>query len=188
MKPRDLKPEERALWRKVAKTAKPLDASRLAALHSNKPAPTLDKSRGKTPVVASRTATPLDVPTGPKKTPAKPPAPENRGHERRLRRGQIEIEARIDLHGMRQVEARAALGRFLNTSKARGLKTVLVITGKGARLSGRARGLGEAEPGVLRRVFLDWLSEPDLRPLVTGYAPSNRRHGGDGAFYVTLKS
>lgn len=182
--PRDLKPEERALWRKVARTARPLDPSRLAALQADtKKTPRPDKARGKTHVSVSSKPTIL---TPPAMTKAKPP-PADRSNERRLRRGRVEIEARIDLHGMRLAEARAALGRFLHSAKARGLRTVLVITGKGLRLSSRQRGEGEAEPGAIRRAFPAWLAEGELRHLVSGYAPSHARHGGTGAFYVTLR-
>lgn len=182
-RPRELKPDERALWRKVARTAKPLDPSRLAALNADKTWPVPEKARGKTPVAASSKPTPLIPPASGK---TKPP-PADRSNERRLRRGRVEIEARLDLHGMRLAEARAALGRFLHSGKARGLRTVLVITGKGLRLSSRARGEGEAEPGAIRRAFPDWLAEGDLRHLVSGYAPAHARHGGTGAFYVTLR-
>ncbi len=190
MKHRDLKPDERAIWRKVARTARPMDPSRLASLTEPKNGVAKpDKARGKTPIVASRKANLLGPVHGNlhKQAVEKPP-PENRIHERRVRRGQIEIEARIDLHGMRQVEAHSALKAFIASTSARGLKTVLVITGKGIRHSSRDREPGQSEPGVLRRVFTDWLREPDIRPMVSGYAAANRRHGGDGAFYVTLRS
>jgi len=200
MKHRDLKPDERAIWRKVARTARPMDPSRLASLTEPKHGVAKpDRARGKTPIVASRKATPLgpahsslhkqyaDKPNPENRVPENR-GPENRKHERRVRRGQIEIEARIDLHGMRQVEAHMAFKSFIRSTSGRGLKTVLVITGKGIRHSSRAREPGQSEPGVLRRVFTDWLSEPDIRPLVSGYASANRRHGGDGAFYVTLRS
>ena len=58
----------------------------------------------------------------------------------------------------------------------RGHQCVLVITGKG-------RG-GE---GVLRAQLPRWLSQPDLRPLVSRLAPAHARHGGSGAFYVFLR-
>ncbi|MCW5724338.1 MAG: Smr/MutS family protein [Maricaulaceae bacterium] len=116
------------------------------------------------------------------------PAPADRSAERKLRRGNIEIEARADLHGLTQDQARAALGRFLHSAKARGLRSVLVITGKGGRPADRARDVFESEPGILRRRLPQWLAEPDLRAIVSGYSPAHRRHGGEGAFYVLLKA
>ncbi|WP_199741589.1 Smr/MutS family protein, partial [Streptomyces xinghaiensis] len=52
---------------------------------------------------------------------------------KKLGRGRIEIDGRIDLHGMTQAEARSALHRYLHARWSRGDRTVLVITGKGAR-------------------------------------------------------
>ena len=56
----------------------------------------------------------------------------NRQTARQLRRGKLPVEARLDLHGMRQREAHAALRRFLKSAQGQGHRHVLVITGKGA--------------------------------------------------------
>ena len=78
---------------------------------------------------------------------------------KRLRRGQIDIDATIDLHGMRQNEAREALQRFVPARVTRGDRTVLVITGKGLRKADGPEGM---ERGVLRAMLPVWLSEPGL--------------------------
>jgi DNA-nicking Smr family endonuclease len=102
------------------------------------------------------------------------------------------VEARIDLHGMRQSEAHAALRRFLFDAYAKGRRWVLVITGKGAPArSGRAPEEAEygreEERGVLRRNVPRWLAEPELRAIVVGFTPAAVRHGGEGALYVQLR-
>jgi DNA-nicking Smr family endonuclease len=115
------------------------------------------------------------------------PPPTDRLIEPRLRqklvRGRLPIDATIDLHGMRQSEAHAALNRFIKARAARGDRTVLVITGKGLT--------GSDDPtrrrGVLRTMLPIWLGEGDLAILVSGYESSARPHGGEGAFYVRLK-
>jgi DNA-nicking Smr family endonuclease len=104
--------------------------------------------------------------------------------KRRLMRGQIEIEATIDLHGMRQDEARAALNRFLPARAARGERTVLVITGKGLK---KTDDMHILDRGVLRAMLPIWLREPTLAPLVAGWDVAARGHGGEGAFYVRLR-
>lgn len=108
---------------------------------------------------------------------------------RRIARGRNEIEARIDLHGLRQNEAHHRLRTFVLDAHARGLRAVLVITGKGA--SG-ARGDAQAddgrrERGVIRRNVPLWLEEPELRAVVVSFAQAHARHGGDGALYVHLR-
>lgn len=105
---------------------------------------------------------------------------------RKLSRGRIEIDGRIDLHGMTQEEARGALHRFIHARFSRGDRTVLVITGKGARTDSDYIA-AMTERGVLRTMLPIWLGEPSLSPLVSGWSVAARGHGGEGAWYVRLR-
>jgi DNA-nicking Smr family endonuclease len=98
------------------------------------------------------------------------------GRKRRLTRERDPIELRLDLHGLDQDRARAALHGFLLRAQAVGARAVLVITGKGFQ--------GD---GVLRRRTPEWLADPALRGVVAGVSEAHRRHGGEGALYVALK-
>jgi DNA-nicking Smr family endonuclease len=105
---------------------------------------------------------------------------------KRLQRGTMAIDGTLDLHGMRQVEAHAALTRYIRARVARGDRTILVITGKGLKkLSRDAATIVEA--GVLRTMLPVWLSEPGLAPLIAGWDAAAQHHGGEGAFYVRLR-
>ena len=97
-----------------------------------------------------------------------------------LARGAVDIDARLDLHGLRQDAAHRALRSFIVGAQSRGARIVLVITGKGRT------GEGE-DAGVLRRAVPRWLEAPDLRPLVVGVSVAHRSHGGDGALYVQVR-
>lgn len=131
--------------------------------------------------------------------PAAPPAttPIEKRKSRQLEKGRRPIEAVLDLHGMRQREAHAALRHFIAKSHAGGLKFVKVITGKGARLGDDDRrhrafdvpvgAWGEGERGVLKRLVPDWLREPGIGALVVGFSSAGRGHGGEGALYVELR-
>jgi DNA-nicking Smr family endonuclease len=104
----------------------------------------------------------------------------------KLGRGRIAIDGRLDLHGMRQDEAYAALTRFLAARLARGDRTVLVITGKGLKkVNGDPTSI--VERGVLRTMLPIWLSSPELIPLVAGWDQAAQAHGGEGAWYVRLR-
>jgi len=119
--------------------------------------------------------------------PAKPPrAGIEPNLKQRLMRGRVELDGTIDLHGMRQVEAHAALTRFIHARHARGDRTLLVITGKGLKKLGDDAAV-IVERGVLRQMLPIWLSEPALAPLVAGWDVAAQGHGGDGAFYVRLR-
>lgn len=113
---------------------------------------------------------------------------------RKIRAGRIDIEARLDLHGMRQAEAHRALRSFLLRAQARDLKWVLVITGKGtfARDGDHPDPLGgdwdAPQRGILRRNVPRWLAEPDMRALVVSYTTAALHHGGEGALYIQLRT
>lgn len=105
-----------------------------------------------------------------------PPAAVDGALHRRITRGRDAIAARIDLHGMTQDVARAALTTFVRRAVDDGWRAILVITGKGV-----------GGDGVLKRRVPDWLGEPPLRDHVAGVSEAHRRHGGEGALYVALK-
>jgi DNA-nicking Smr family endonuclease len=107
----------------------------------------------------------------------------------RLRRGQTEIDGRIDLHGMTQAEARSALSGFVTSGYRQDRRCLLVITGKGRRpRDDTDRAWSDShEPGVIRRMVPRWLEEAPLVGCVLAYSPAQPRHGGSGALYVLLK-
>jgi DNA-nicking Smr family endonuclease len=102
----------------------------------------------------------------------------------RIARGTIDIDARIDLHGISQEAAHRRLVRFLNDAQVEGARLVLVITGKGRPAASNWRS---DERGVLRRSVPIWLSSPELRPLVVGFEEAGLGHGGAGALYVRIR-
>ncbi len=101
----------------------------------------------------------------------------------RLRRGQMPIEGRLDLHGMTQEQAHTRLNDFIVRAHAAGKRCVLVITGKGLS---RSHGGGE-HTGVLRQKLPLWLSMPPLRGIVLKSCPAVQRDGGTGAWYLYLR-
>lgn len=111
----------------------------------------------------------------------------DRREKKRIVQGRSSIEARLDLHGMTQREAHAALFGFLRSSQARGFKHVLVITGKGSRGDPDPYSYG-SDKGVLRRVVPKWLSEPDIRSIIVGFEEAHRSLGGAGALHIRLRS
>lgn len=96
----------------------------------------------------------------------------------RLKRGRLEIESRIDLHGMTRAAAQDALTGFVVSAAERGQRCVLVITGKGTFSGG---------PGVLKQEVPKWLNMPPLRERIVAVHEAQPRHGGGGALYVLLK-
>ena len=96
----------------------------------------------------------------------------------RFKRGQLPVEAQLDLHGMTQTEAHRALSAFLSVQHAAGRRCVIVVTGK---------GVGKEGGGVLRNAVPRWLNEVPNRDKVLAFEYARQRDGGAGALYVLLK-
>lgn len=205
-RPRRLTAGEAHLWGEIAKLVTPLRARATMPDPDKPPAPILAAAMPDPLAPTLRPATPpnpapkdpMKKPPGPAVGPVRPataapyqapkqrPAP-GEGLERRarlgLRRGRLQVEARIDLHGMVQAQAHAALTGFILGARAAGHAYVLVVTGKGGAGSPDAF----AERGVLRRSVPHWLRAPELRGIVVGFEEAARHHGGSGALYVRLR-
>ena len=188
--PRDLTPDDRRIWARVSGSVTPPKTRKAARVTPGGAVPVADpvaivaptlKSAPKPPRPTPRASpTPVVAPPAAKAAPRtpgrRPPEELEPRRQRRLSRERDPIEARIDLHGFGRFEAEDQLRAFLGGCQARGMRSVLVITGQG-RLGG----------GVIRASVHEWLQAPALRSVVSGFAVSHRRHGGDGAIYVTLK-
>jgi len=164
---RRLSSEERRLWSRVARTvrAAPGRSAELAG-DDAPPAPAgamtaPKRGAGEKAHTAAKRSSP----------------PEDLSGQRRIRRGQSEIDAKLDLHGHTQNTAHRELIEFIVEQATSGARCVLVVTGKGR--------LGT---GILRARLYDWIADPDLRPLIAGYAKAHPRHGGEGAVYLFLRS
>jgi DNA-nicking Smr family endonuclease len=170
-------PEELALWRTAMRDAKPLKRSRPTAKKSAAP----QASAAEPPPAKPKRSMPPPPPPPPPKPPDLAPgriAGVDKRLAERLKRGQLAIEAMLDLHGLTQEEAHRQLDGFLAHAAKAGRRCVLVITGK---------GLWRSESGILREMVPRWLNEAPNRARVLAIAHAQPRHGGQGALYVLLK-
>ena len=175
MSNRPLTPQEKRAWARVARSVRPIASERMQDLIEGTPADSAFDLAEPTPTRKRKPAPRRQNSVG--ADPAKRPAPAaDRSGERKIRRGQVTFQARIDLHGHTQTSADAALMRFVSQARSSGARTVLVITGKGRN-----------SEGVLRRNVLHWLDSVSARDLVSGWAPAHPKHGGAGAFYLFLR-
>ncbi len=174
-RPGKLTREDRILWAQVARTTQPLHGTRVldellmeSEDHAKDPEPVVRKA-ARAFAAASRPVQPAGN---------RPAQTLDRPIRRKLEKGRVDIDARIDLHGLSQGEAHAALLSFLNRARERGLRHVLVITGKGS---------SPGSEGILARAVPAWFATGPFRALVGGYENAARRHGGEGALYVRLR-
>lgn len=109
--------------------------------------------------------------------------------EQKMSRGQIKIDSTLDLHGMTQEEAKDATINFVSMAKKNNLSIILIITGKGVSKDNTNDGhQTRYARGVLNQNLPNWLKLPQIRKDINGYKYANKRHGGEGAYYVLLKS
>lgn len=189
--------DDAALWARVAETAKPLTRkNRFVDLETPpaepaQPVEPKPKSRQAPEAAPARADTPSKPKTGTAGVTVKKAPPPKSGLDRqtarKLDKGHLVIEARIDLHGMRQREAHSALRKFLHWARAKDYRHVLVITGKGALRDDGTSFYDEEARGVLRQAVPHWLTHGDLAPLIVSVSDAPRRLGGEGALYVRLR-
>ena len=186
---RKLSDEEEALWAGFTRSIKPLKSAEPGAKTGLKSSAI--PSIASTPAPASASSQTRSHPVAPREprpAPSPPLAPLGRRLKQRVARGREPIDARLDLHGMTQQQAHAALLRFLHRAQADGAKTALVVTGKGLRKSSGGDGRdADYKPGVLKRQVPMWLALPEFRLLVVGFDDAHVGHGGEGALYVRLR-
>ncbi|HEX3810596.1 MAG TPA: Smr/MutS family protein [Rhizomicrobium sp.] len=148
-----------------------------------------DTFKGTRKVAPKKVAKPAAAPV--KAKPQKPQAPTVNGRtDRLMRRGDLEPEARLDLHGLTEAAAYRAVLSFVRTAYVRGHRLVIIVTGKGKPIAHDApfdlELLGRSR-GVLRTMTPRWLAEPDLAKFIATTRSAHRRHGGEGALYVYLR-
>ena len=169
--------EDKILWQRVTQHVTPLPGrlKKTAALtRAQKPVKTLNGARKKPqsrPTIAASTppaalVKPVDLRQGDR-------AGLDGRTQRRLFRGDVPIDRRLDLHGHTAARAQVKLQSFIEDAAYSGCRCVLVITGKGA--------------GVLQSYVPDWLKRAPLSGLVLALAEARRTDGGSGAFYVLLR-
>lgn len=190
---RGLTPEDRELWSRVAKTARPLHPKARNA------APELPETKALAPRSTPGFELPATLRIGGKALPkrghnlapspaeamaASPIRMDHKTHKQ-MTRGKLRPEARLDLHGMTLAQAGPELIHFILSCHAQGLRLVLVITGKGSRAGDE--GPLPTRPGALRHQVPHWLHTPPLSAVVQQVAAAHLRHGGSGAYYVYLR-
>lgn len=94
---------------------------------------------------------------------------------RKLKKGQYNVQAVLDLHGLTVSEAEVELSCFLTECLLRSKRVVLLVHGKGR----------DPQAPVLKNKLNQWLRHYDK---VLAFCTALPRHGGQGALYLLLKA
>jgi DNA-nicking Smr family endonuclease len=167
---------EKMDFRNYTKDVKPLAQTRAEPFH-HRPGPIprqryLDEQE----VIESMLSdiTPDDIETGDELIFARPGVQHNL--LRKLRRGHFAVEAELDLHGHTVAEAKIALVGFLFNIRAKGMRCVRIIHGKG-------NGSFQKQP-ILKRKVDYWLRQ---RQEVLAFSSARPQDGGTGAIYLLIR-
>lgn len=98
---------------------------------------------------------------------------------RKLRRGEFSYQEYMDLHGCKREEAKERTTHFVKRSFGRGLRCILIVSGRGLNSK-------DKEP-VLKHGVVKWLTRAPLKCFVLAFASARSCDGGAGAFYVLLR-
>jgi DNA-nicking Smr family endonuclease len=97
----------------------------------------------------------------------------------RLRRGDYAVQGHVDLHGLVREEARIRVEQFLQESRLRGRRCVLIIHGRGLN--------SKDQIPVLKEAVRVWLTRGRIGRQVLAFATARPTDGGAGAVYVLLR-
>ncbi len=174
--------EDIDLWEKVTETVTPLKKDKFSiSSPDNKKQPIWEKNSGMAPLALNAFGEKLNI--------------KHKAYEKdlsigdlssmdgrnaeRFRKGKINVDGRLDLHGFTADKAWVALKNFIFFSYQHNRRCLLIITGKGWK--------SQDGIGVLRSQLPKWLNTPDIQPLILGFSRAQDKDGGDGAFYIMLK-
>ena len=178
-----LSPDDIDAWRQMTSDVKPLKGKKYIEIDAAADAPPSKKQES------------LDEPDVNERFVQSRPQSAQRGVKgreidrntlKRLRRGDLPLEGKLDLHGFNQEQAHSALLDFIRDASAAGKRCVLVVTGKG-NTGRKSEHWLDRQPGVLKKNVPDWLNGSELRSLVLHHVPAQPKDGGDGALYVYLR-
>ena len=106
-----------------------------------------------------------------------------------LKRGKINIDRRIDLHGYGLLEAHEKLISEVKKNYNKNKRCLLIITGKGVHK--KIENEQDANPklfyGKIKNSIINWINEDDLKKYILTYQDAGFEHGGDGALFVYLR-
>lgn len=173
---RAVTPDEARIWRAITRDVTPLPGHEMAPESEPVAEP------GPAPAPAPVRPEPVFLPPPPaiRELPSlshgQTPGLDRRSAER-MKKGEMVIDGRLDLHGLSQDLAHAELLAFIGRAFDAGKRCVLVITGKGTREG----------TGVLRANVPRWLNQAPLRNRILGFSHARPQHGAEGALYVLIR-
>ncbi|PPR45026.1 MAG: hypothetical protein CFH18_00040 [Alphaproteobacteria bacterium MarineAlpha5_Bin8] len=107
---------------------------------------------------------------------------------KKLKKGMIPIDKKIDLHGYSLNEAKSVFEATVEECFKKNLRCLLFVTGKGLKSTGGSGLCGEQlYHGKIRKNFVNWAEDKSNSNKILNIQQANPKYGGDGAFFVYLR-
>ena len=175
MKRRNLTMDEAQLWRHVTRNDTPLTDGEWRMADDEYKKPVIQKH-----IPYPEYSYPSSVLCHPSSVIQGDYANIDRNTATRFRKGDYQIDATLDLHGMTREKAYKFLMQFLHMHYGFGSRCLLVITGKGSKDAASPRG-------VLRGLLPQWIDDVSIKHMILAFDSAKPKHGGEGAYYILLK-
>jgi DNA-nicking Smr family endonuclease len=172
--PTESDPDE-TLFRDEVRDARPLKHDRVMPWKQRRPPRPLSHLRQEPSSDLSEQYSETEIETGEELLFSRPGVQKRLLHD--LRRGRLEVEWVLDLHGLTAAHAQSTLELFFRDCRRREIRCVRIIHGKGHR--------SEGQQPVLKRKLNLWLRQ---RSDVLAFCSAAPRDGGTGAVYALLRA
>ena len=107
---------------------------------------------------------------------------------KKLKKGKIPIDKKIDFHGLSLLDAENLFTHTINSCYKKKLRCILFITGKGILKKNTNDWNGpKLYYGKIRSNFLIWTKKKELSKFILNVEQASIKYGADGAFFVYLR-
>jgi len=107
---------------------------------------------------------------------------------KKLKRGKIPPDKKIDFHGMSLIEAEELLCNTVISCYNTNKRCILFITGKGVnKKETDYRNETRLYYGKIRGAFSTWIRKPEIEKYILNVEQASIEYGADGAFFVYLR-
>lgn len=103
----------------------------------------------------------------------------DRNIDKKLKKGKINIDLKLDFHGLTLEKAFDSLIYNIEKAYNNKLRCILIVTGKG---NGTVEGRDSIKNSISK-----WMEHPNISSRVIKYTDAQKKDGGTGAIYVLLK-
>ena len=107
---------------------------------------------------------------------------------KKLKKGKIPIDKKIDFHGMSALDAEELFFNTVLSCYKKNLRCILFVTGKGVlKKKNNENEKIRLYYGKIREMFFSWINNKKIQKYLLSVEQASIEYGADGAFFVYLR-